>query len=123
LIMDDEEVIEQIAGIMFKRIGYELTFARDGAETVRLYEQAMKSGQNFDIVILDLTIPGERGGKETVKRLLEIDAGVKAIVSSGYSEDPVMENYRSYGFKGVLPKPYEVEELSEVIYKVLKEAS
>ncbi len=121
LIMDDEEVIEQIAGIMFKRIGYEITFAKDGSETIRLYEQAMKSGQKFDIVILDLTIPGEGGGKETIKRLLAIDAGVKAIVSSGYSEDPVMANYRSYGFKGVLPKPYEVEELSEVIHTVLKE--
>lgn len=121
LIMDDETVIEQIAGIMFRRIGYELTFARDGAETIRLYEAAMKAGRKFDVVILDLTIPGEQGGKETVRRLLEIDGSVKAIVSSGYSEDPVMANFRSYGFKGVLPKPYEVEELSEVIAAVLRE--
>ncbi len=120
LIMDDEEIIEKIASIMFRRMGYEITFAKDGSETIKLYERAMESGQKFDIVILDLTIPGEEGGKETIKRLLEIDPHVKAIVSSGYCEDPVMSNYRRYGFKDVLPKPYEVEELSEVVYRVLK---
>lgn len=120
LIMDDEEIIERIANIMFRRMGYEITFAKDGRETIDLYRKAMESDHKFDLVILDLTIPGEEGGKETIRRILEIDPEAKAIVSSGYSEDPVMSNFRSYGFKGVLPKPYEVEELSEVVHKVLR---
>ena len=75
--------------------------------------------QAFDAVILDLTVPGGMGGKEAIKKLHEIDPGVKAIVSSGYSNDPIMSDYRQYGFRGVVAKPYEIKELSEVLYKVI----
>jgi DNA-binding NarL/FixJ family response regulator len=78
-------------------------------------------GQPFDVVIMDLTIPGGMGGKEAIKKLLEIDPKVKAIVSSGYSTDPVMADFRSYGFSGVAVKPYNIEELSEILDKVIKE--
>ena len=86
---------------------------------IELYEKAMEEGRPFDVVIMDLTIPGELGGKETVGRLRELDPDAKVIVSSGYSDDPVMSRFREYGFDGVLVKPYKVADLAEVIRKVL----
>jgi len=91
----------------------------DGAVAIRQYEEAMKSGHAYDAVILDLTIPGGWGGKETIQKLIEMDPGVKAIVSSGYSNDPIMSDFRDYGFRGVIAKPYEIGELSNVLHKVL----
>ena len=81
----------------------------------------MESGDSFDAVILDLTIPGGLGGKEVIQKLMEIDLEVKAIVSSGYSNDPVMANFREYGFKGFIAKPYGIRKLSEVLHGVITE--
>ena len=119
LLMDDEEIVREVAGEMLTRIGYEVEFAGDGAEAIELYKRAKETGQPFEAVILDLTVPGGMGGKEAIKRLLEIDPGVKAIVSSGYSNDAVMAEFREYGFKGVIAKPYKIEELSEVLHRVI----
>lgn len=119
LIMDDEEGIRDVLQALLQHIGYTSLYARDGAEAVDLYVEAKKNGQPFDVIILDLTIPGGMGGKETIARILEVDPGVKAIVSSGYSNDPVMANHRSYGFRGIVPKPYRIEELSQVLHDVL----
>ena len=119
LIMDDDEMVRETAGKVLAHLGYTAFYARDGAEAIAAYEQARAEGRPFDAVIMDLTIPGGMGGKEAVKRLRELDPSVKAIVSSGYSDDPVMANYAEYGFNGVVSKPYTIHKLGETIRKAL----
>jgi signal transduction histidine kinase/ActR/RegA family two-component response regulator len=119
LVVDDEEIIRGSAGEVLKRLGYEAGSAKDGREGIALYEKAREEGHPFDVVITDLTIPGELGGKKTVGRLRELDPGAKVIVSSGYSDDPVMSRCREYGFDGVLVKPYKVEGLAAELQRVL----
>ena len=104
---------------MLNRLGYEVEVAQDGAVALAMYQKAKEAGEPFDAVILDLTIPGGMGGKEAIGKLLEIDPDVKAVVSSGYSEDPVLSNFGEYDFRGVVSKPYKVEELSEVLHRVM----
>jgi CheY-like chemotaxis protein len=115
LVMDDEELVRELASSILASIGYRADTAINGSETINLYKEAMDSSNPFDAVILDLTIPGGMGGKETIQRLLEIDPEVKAIISSGYSNDPVLANFQEYGFKGVIAKPYGTRELSVVV--------
>jgi len=119
LIMDDEEVIRDAAGRVLQASGYEVESARDGSEAVELYRSARDAGKPFVVVILDLTVPGGMGGREALQMLLQIDPAVKAIVSSGYSHDPIMANFRDHGFLGVIAKPYRVREMSEVVSKVM----
>lgn len=121
LVMDDDDIIRDVAGKMLTKLGYEVDFARDGSEAIELYKKSKNSGRPFDVVIIDLTIPGGMGGRETMQKLLEIDPHVKAIVSSGYSDDAVMSNYTNYNFKGVIAKPYRIEELSKTVRSVLAE--
>jgi len=120
LVMDDEQVVRYIAGEFLKHLGYEVELAEDGAEAVARYKKAQESQQPFDIVILDLIVPGGIGGKEVLAKLLEISPDVKAIVSSGYSNDPVFSDFKRYGFKGVLAKPFDLEGLSGNISEVMK---
>ena len=94
--------------------------ARDGEEAVELYERELRRSRPFDAVILDLTVPGGMGGKDAVKRLRALDPAVKAIVSSGYCNDPVMASYRDHGFRGVIAKPYNVDDLAAVLKEVLR---
>jgi CheY-like chemotaxis protein len=117
--MDDEAMLREIAGELLREIGYEPEFARDGAEAVRIYHQAMASGCPFDAVILDLTVPGGMGGVEAIKKLLETDPDARVIVSSGYSEHHVMANFREYGFRAVISKPYRLDELSKVVHELI----
>ncbi|RMG52617.1 MAG: PAS domain S-box protein [Acidobacteria bacterium] len=119
LLMDDEEVIRDVAGHMLAVLGYEVALAKDGAEAIRLYQEAYEVGEPFDVVIMDLTVPGGMGGREAMKRLLEIDPHVRAIVSSGYSRDPVMAEHEKYGFQAVITKPYKIEDLDRTIRQVL----
>ena len=119
LIMDDEEAVCEVAEGILKSIGCEVELAKDGEEALELYLKAREAGRRFDMVILDLTVSGGMGGKKTIKKLIEIDKDVKAIVSTGYSNDPVMENFRKYGFKGALSKPYKLQEISEVLSSVI----
>ena len=120
LVMDDEQGIREIAGRMLKHIGYEdVEFTEDGAEAIKLYKAAMKAGNPFTVAILDLTIAGGMGGKEAVKKLLKIDPGVKAIVSSGYIDDSVMAEYRKYGFSGIVAKPYSLQQLRKALSDVI----
>lgn len=121
LVMDDEEMIRDLAGQMLGRLGYDVALSGDGAEAIDIYTEAMKSERPFDLVVLDLTIRGGIGGKETISKLIEIDPGIKAIVSSGYSDSSVMSDYKSYGFKGSIAKPYKLEELDNILFEVLKE--
>jgi CheY-like chemotaxis protein len=119
LFMDDEEVIRELMVQMLSLLGYEVVPARDGQEAVNLYNCAKGSSQAFDAVIMDLTVPGGLGGKEAVQLLREADPSVRAILSSGSSNDVVMADYKKYGFKAAVTKPYTVEELSRVLKEVL----
>jgi two-component system cell cycle sensor histidine kinase/response regulator CckA len=120
LLMDDQKIVRKALRRMLERIGYETEFAIDGKEALEKYKKALKVKKPFDAVILDLTIPGGMGGKETIKKMLELDANVKAIVASGYSNDSVMANYKDYGFKGIITKPFDMNELSEVISQIIE---
>jgi PAS domain S-box-containing protein len=119
LIMDDEEAVREVAEGILNSIGCEIELAQDGTEALELYLKAKEAGRPFDVVILDLTVSGGMGGMETIKKLLEIDKDVKAIVSTGYSNDPVMAEYRKYGFMGALNKPYKLQEFNEVLSLVI----
>ncbi len=119
LIMDDEPVILDIAGELIRALGHSAEFASQGKEAIAKYQEAQRSGQPFDVVILDLTIRGGMGGAETLRRLTEIDPGVKAVVSSGYSDDAAIAGYLEQGFKAVLKKPYDDNELREVLNRLL----
>lgn len=120
LVMEDEKIVRDVIKRMLDQCGYEAVFARDGREALFIYHKAKMSGNLFDAVILDLVIPEGMGGKETIGKLLEIDPNVTAIVSSGYSHDPVMATYKEFGFKSFLPKPYKVTDLRAVLEQTVK---
>jgi two-component system cell cycle sensor histidine kinase/response regulator CckA len=120
LLMDDEEPIRDMAREMLSMWGYEVDVAKDGEEAIDRYCSAGDSGSPYTAVILDLTVPGGMGGRETIRRLIEIDPEIRAIVSSGYSNDPVMSDYKGHGFSGVVAKPYTTEELSRTLEAVIK---
>jgi CheY-like chemotaxis protein len=122
LFMDDEEPIILMASMLLQRLGFEVELARDGSETVRKFAAAHAAAQPFDLVVMDLTVPGGVGGREAIDELRRIDPGVKAIVSSGYSSDPVLANYRAYGFRGMVAKPYKIDDFTRVLREVLGES-
>jgi two-component system cell cycle sensor histidine kinase/response regulator CckA len=119
LFMDDEAFIRNIAVTLLRRIDCEPTVVSDGADAVQAFANARAVGKPYDVVILDLTVPGGIGGAEAMAQIRAIDPSVRAIVSSGYSSNPVMANYQEYGFKAAVPKPYEVEELMRAVQRLL----
>ena len=119
LVMDDQESIRALLGKMLALMNYEAEFANDGQKAVDIFAEAKKSGKPFDAVIMDLTVPGAMGGKEAVKVLREIDPDVIAFVTSGYSNDPVMAQYKEYGFKGRLDKPFKIQDLKNLLKSFL----
>ena len=119
LLMDDDEIILDLATETLSLFGYTVECAKDGKEAIEKYIIAKDAGKSFDFVILDLTIPGGMGGKEATQELLKIDPEVCAIVSSGYSNDTIMANYKKFGFKGVIAKPYKIEELTGLFRQIL----
>ncbi|MCX8069610.1 MAG: response regulator, partial [Thermodesulfovibrionales bacterium] len=119
LFMDDDQNVFEIAKELLQKAGMEVIHAKDGQEAIDLYSKALNSDEPFNLVILDLTIPGGMGGKETIKRLYEIDPSVVAIVTSGYSEDIVMSQYKDYGFSGVVKKPFDFKQLVNEVKRVL----
>jgi len=121
LIMDDEPLILTVATMILKRLGYDVETVDDGDAAIQKYRDAMESGKPFAAVIMDLTVPGGTGGKEAIKKLLAIDPHAKAIVSSGYFNDPVMANFREHGFSDVITKPYQSSDLAKVLDKVLRQ--
>ena len=123
LVMDDEELIRRLAGDILGYLGYEVELAANGEEAIEKFQNARDSGEPYSLLIMDLTVPGAMGGKETMELLLRMDPGVRAIVSSGYSNDPVLADYRKYGFSGVVKKPYSVAELSRIVYEVITVSS
>ncbi|MDQ6809133.1 MAG: ATP-binding protein, partial [Verrucomicrobiota bacterium] len=120
LIVDDEEAIRALVEFTLERVGYEVAQAESALEGINLYQQSLDRGERFDAVILDLTLPGGMGGKEALKRLIEIDPTVTAIVSSGYAMDATMSRYQDYGFRGVIAKPYEASELGKTVHEVIE---
>jgi CheY-like chemotaxis protein len=120
LLMDDEASIRQLGSAVVKRMGLDVTAVNDGAAVVDAYATARAAGQPYDLVILDLTVPGGMGGAEAMEELRAMDQDVRAIVSSGYSSDPVMANHRRYGFSGRVPKPYTASDLVSAVKAVMK---
>jgi len=120
LIMDDEDYVREIASALLAELGYDSDFAVDGQQAIDLYRKAMQAGKPYIAVIMDLTIPGGMGGKDAIRELVAMDPTVKAIVSSGYSYDPIMAEHKKYGFSGVVTKPYDIAQLGKTFKDMLK---
>jgi signal transduction histidine kinase len=119
LIVDDEKVVRQTAREILEHLGYQADVCEDGTAALNLYREARESGIPYAFVFMDLTIPGGMGGKVTMKKLLEIDPDVKGVVTSGYSNDPILAHYREYGFCGVIVKPFTVDEIIAALETLL----
>jgi two-component system, cell cycle sensor histidine kinase and response regulator CckA len=119
LIMDDAEAVREVTSNMLIELGYEVACAEHGREAVDLYRQALELGAPFNLVILDLTVQGGMGGKKALSELKAIDPLVKALVATGYTEDPIVSSFAEHGFKGAVTKPYKIEELGEVLNKLI----
>jgi CheY-like chemotaxis protein len=119
LVVDDEEAIRALVDFTLGHLGYQVMQAESALEGVNIYRQKFEAGERFDLVILDLTLPGGMGGKEALKKLIEIDPTVNAIVSSGYATDATMSRYQDFGFRGVIAKPYEAAELGKIVYDTI----
>ena len=119
LVMDDEEMLRNLAQKMLERLGYEVETVKDGVEAIETYKKHMDLGEPFGGVILDLTIKGGMGGAQAIKELIKIDPGVKAIVCSGYFNDPVLANYPEHGFRGAMAKPYLKKDIELILEKIL----
>ena len=119
LLMDDEVAIQGVISSVLAHEGYDVTCAKNGEEAIEFYREGKDNGSPFDAVILDLVVPKGMGGRETIGKLREIDPDVRAIVSSGYSDEPVMAAYRDYGFLGILPKPYRIQRLLFEVTRVI----
>ncbi|RMF58661.1 MAG: response regulator, partial [Calditrichaeota bacterium] len=120
LVMEDEDRVRVGIGRMLGHLGFQVAYAKNGSEAIHLYKQARHTERPFDVVIMDLSVPGGLGGRETLLNLQELDKDVCAIVSSGHFNDPVLKNYREHGFSGIIPKPYRIEDLDRVLQKVLR---
>ncbi|NTU42930.1 MAG: response regulator [Nitrospirales bacterium] len=119
LLMDDEEIVREVMSEMLRSMGYRVALSKEGAEAIELFKKAREAGDSFDLVILDLTVPGGIGAREVIGKLREIEPEIKAIVSSGYTHDPVMADFRSYGFRAMVTKPYKMKELQDIVSEVL----
>ncbi len=118
LVMDDEEAVLSVVDNYLTISGYDVEIAKDGNEAIEMYKKAAGEKNGYNVVIMDLTIPGGIGGGETMEILKEFDPEINAVVSSGYSNDPIMANYEDYGFKGVIAKPYRMNELGKVLNRI-----
>jgi signal transduction histidine kinase/DNA-binding NarL/FixJ family response regulator len=123
LVLDDDPGIRDSIGQVLRFLGYTTDFAQEGSEAIDKYREALGESHPYDAVIMDLTIPGGMGGVEAMINLKEMDPGINAIVSSGYSNDPIMSEYHKHGFRGVINKPYQIEDLSRVLARVIRESS
>ncbi len=123
LIMDDDELIISVLSDILSYLGHKVEVSRSGEEAIKLYKEAKGAGTPFDVVIMDLTIKGGMGGKDASREILKFDPSAKIVVSSGYSEDPIMAEYKRYGFQAVLKKPYTIEAVSTLLDDLLKDIS
>jgi CheY-like chemotaxis protein/two-component sensor histidine kinase len=120
LVLDDEEMVQQILAEMLQHLGYEADFAADGAVAVTKYKQALKQGNRYDLALMDLTIPGGKGGVETIAELKKLDPEIKAIVSSGNANDSAIIHYQDYGFIASIQKPYTLSDLKNILVKTMR---
>jgi CheY-like chemotaxis protein len=120
LVVDDEEAIRMLVDFTLSRLGYEVVAAETALRGIELYREALEEGRRFDLVILDLTLPGGMGGKDALKKLIDIDPMVTAVVSSGYAMDATMSRYQDFGFRGVIAKPYQAAELARKVHAVIE---
>ena len=119
LLMDDEKIVRDTMGRLLAALGYDVIFAANGQEAIARFTEEYDAGDSIDLVILDLTVHGGMGGKECVNELRRLYPGVRAVVSSGYSNDPIMSDYRSHGFRAAISKPFRLEDLKNVLSSVL----
>lgn len=119
LLMDDEQIILDVTLEVLKFLGYDVMFAKDGETAYDLYVREKNAGAPFDIVILDLSVPDGMGGKETIVKLRAFDPQVKAVVSSGYSNDPAVQDFTKYGFSGKLSKPYKITDMKQILEQLM----
>jgi PAS domain S-box-containing protein len=119
LVMEDEECVREVVVTMLDRISYKVTAVADGNAAVEQYKMAKENADPYDVVIMDLTVPGGMGGKEAMEKLLEFDPGVKAVASSGYTEGPTITDFKKHGFCGFVAKPYNIQELSRVVRELI----
>ncbi len=117
--MDDESMIGEIACQMLSFLGFQGQHVKDGREAIQVYRQNLEHGEPFSVVIMDLTIPGGMGGREAIVEILAIDPQAKVLVSSGYSNDPIMTNFSEYGFRGLIEKPFDMHSLQQAIEAIL----
>ena len=115
LVMDDEDMVGEIACQMLEYLGFAAMRVADGADAVSVYKKHRDDGEPFTAVIMDLTIPGGMGGQEAVAEILKIDGEAKVFVSSGYSTDPIMVNYKEYGFSGGIAKPFDLAAMQKIL--------
>ena len=115
MIMDDDRMIRELVGNMLEGLGFDTVFAASGEEAIKLYQEAMDQEDPILGVIMDLTIPGGMGGKKAVLEILKIDPGARVVVSSGYSNDPILANFPEHGFCAAMVKPFKIRELEEII--------
>ncbi len=120
LLMDDEQIVLDVMLEIIRFLNYDGMVAHDGAAALGLYKHEKEAGVPFDLVILDLSVPGGLGGKDTIALLKAYDPPVKAIISSGYARDPVVQNFMQYGFSGRLLKPYKISDLKEILEQLIK---
>ena len=120
LVMDDEAAIRDLTSQLLGTLGYEVTVVPDGLEAVKVYERAMRKGENFQAVILDATIRGGMGGLATIERLRSVDANVNAIICSGYSDEAALSQFLAYGFRSALPKPFTRRELADALQRAFE---
>jgi signal transduction histidine kinase/ActR/RegA family two-component response regulator len=119
LVMDDDEFVREATGETLTNAGYQVGYAPGGAEALAMYQAARQSGEPYDLVIMDLTIPGGMGGVEAIKKLLETDPDAKAVAASGYAQGSILSDFKSYGFRGVLAKPFSVNDLCTLVHHVI----
>jgi len=119
LFMDDEDMIRDVAGQMFEIFGFHFDLVEEGQKAVDLYRRAMETNNPYDLVILDISVPYGWGAREAIKELISIDKNVKAVISSGYQDDPMVLHHERYNFCGVIQKPYDIEEVEKAIRSLL----
>ncbi len=120
LLMDDEQVILDVTLEVLRFLGYDAAFARDGAAAIEIFSKERTGGRPFDLVILDLTVPDGMGGKEAFEKLRKTDPSVKVVLSTGYTEDPMMTDYAKHGLAGILAKPYRISDIKALLEKIIQ---